>query len=483
MEMEFALHPDDSARLPRSKLFGLPRPAWSRPRLVRLAWHDTPDRDLRADGLALEERRGAWRLERLTPGDGAWLPAQSAPVIAEARLLPDLAYPLPESLAPIAVFEGRLGTAIVNTTAGPVTLRLLRGTVGEIPVSRLTLDGPDAAVRHLALTLAEAISLTVPRASLAAEAIAIMEGKPPRARCLGAPRPTEEPSVTAAFAHVLGHLTDVIVYYAPLAAEGGPDTEPVHQMRVAVRRARSAIAVFRHGLACPDFAAADRNLKALGAVLGPTRDWDVFVTETLPKVAAALPDDAGLRRLTKAAQDQRETCHAALRTWLAAPAFRQLGIALAWLSTSQSWHDTLGPDERTACAMPPADFAAIVLQRRWKKVLSAGKDIAALDVPALHDLRLRAKRARYAMEIFQSAAHAKPAQRLIRRLSKLQEQLGILNDGAVADDLLMQLGGARSRHGYAVGLVLGFLAASSADMRPRVRRAWEKFHRTPRFWG
>lgn len=257
----------------------------------------------------------------------------------------------------------------------------------------------------------------------------------------------------------------------------------MHQMRVAVRRARSAIAVFKHGLACADVIAADRDLKALGTVLGPVRDWDVCVTETLPQVTAAFPDDARLRRLTVAAQRQREACHIGLRACLAAPSFRQLGIGLAWLCVSEAWHATLSPEEQTASAMPPADFAAHVLQHRWKKVSAAGKAIKTLDVPSLHALRLRAKRARYAMEIFRPSEHGKPAQRLIKRLSALQDHLGTLNDGAVAAGLLETLGGPHGKHGYAVGLVLGFLAASAGNERPLMLRAWEKFRSTPRFWG
>lgn len=482
MSMEFSLHPDDATRLPRTKR--LMRTVGGKPRYrtLSLTWHDSPERDLQTEGLALEERPGLWRLERLTPGNAAWLPAQLPPEIAQARLPTELGHPLPDTLVPVATFEGRLVVTPLETAAGPVTMGLLRGSVGTTPLCRLTLDGADAAVRELALTLAEEFRLTVPLTSLAAEAIAIAGNRPPQPRRLGAPGPFGDTTVAGAFAHAIGHFTDVVLHFAPLAIEGGPDTEPVHQMRVAVRRARSAIAVFRHGLACPDVAAADRDLKAMGAVLGPARDWDVFVTETLPRVAAVFPHDTKLHRLAKAAQRQREEAHTVLRQWLVSPACRQLGIGLAWLCGSQSWHATLGPEEKAASALGPAEFAAHVLQRRWKKVRAAGKSIETLDVPSLHALRLQAKRARYAMEIFVPAGETKPAQRLIRRLGLLQARLGTLNDGAAASGLLDMLGGSGGRHGYAVGLVVGFLAASAGAQRPRILRAWKTFRRTERFW-
>jgi CHAD domain-containing protein len=479
MLMEFALHPSDGERLPRSKLFAHGRPRY---RPTRLVWHDTADRVLQSQGLILEERRGQWVLTRLFPGTAAWLPAQTPPVIAQSALLPELAPLLPEGLAQRAMFEGKTAVYAVTTATGALTMTLLRGAIGEIPVCRLTLDGPDAAVRDLAASLAGAFQLTVPLASLAAEAIGIVDGQPPVPRRLGPPRPALDQSVAGAFAHTIGHLTDVLLHYAPAAATQGPDTEPVHQMRVAVRRARSAIAVFRHGLDCPDVSAANRDLKALGAVLGPTRDWDVFVTETLPRIEASFSGDKRLHRLIQAAQARRTACHTALYAYLASPAFRCLGVELAWLCASDLWVETLSPDARAASALPPADFAAHVLQRRWRKVMATGKAIADLDVPALHGLRLRAKQARSAMEIFRSADRTKATERLIRRLSRLQEQLGVLNDGAVAGSLLDELGGAGGRHGYAAGLVLGFLGAAAASQRPRILRAWDKFRRTPRFW-
>jgi CHAD domain-containing protein len=208
----------------------------------------------------------------------------------------------------------------------------------------------------------------------------------------------------------------------------------------------------------------------------------VFVTETLARIAAVFLDDARLRRLARAAQRERDRSHAALRAWLASPAFRQLGIRLAWLSGGSGWHDTLDPGSLAVSRMAPADFAAHVLQRRWKKVSAAGRSIEHLDVTSLHALRLRAKRARYAIEILMPDDNIGLARRMLRRLSGLQEHLGILNDGAVAATMLDRLGGPAGRHAYAAGLVLGFLAASAATDRPRILRAWKKFRHARRFW-
>jgi CHAD domain-containing protein len=127
-------------------------------------------------------------------------------------------------------------------------------------------------------------------------------------------------------------------------------------------------------------------------------------------------------------------------------------------------------------------FAASVLQKRWKRLASAGKGMADLDAAALHTVRLRAKRARYAAEMFSTLYDGKGPHRFIRRLSVLQQRLGVLNDGAVASALLEELGGASGRFGYATGVVTGFMAARGARLRPKSVAAFTKFRRQPPYW-
>jgi triphosphatase len=483
MQMLLDVHPDDARHLPRSKL--LTRKPGTRPRYrsVLKVWHDSPDRALQAEGLALEEDNGIWRLIRLIPGEEPWLPAQPAPVIGEALMAADVGHALPEDLQPIAAFDGRLTSSVLDTADGEVSVALLRGAVGDTPFAQLTLDGPDEAVRGLALALAGSLRIEVPQAGLAAMGLAAARGETPPPQHLGHPKPIENASVTDAFTRAIGHFTDVLLHFAPRAASGDADTEPVHQMRVAVRRARSAIRAFRQAVGCAAVTDADRALKDMSTILGPARDWDVLVTETLPRVSDALPDDPALRRLCDAAQQHREIHNAELRDALTTPGFRQLGVSLAWLCGSTAWHRTLPAEQQAVCAMVPADFAALVMQKRWKKVAAAGKTIEGLDLPSLHAVRLHAKRARYAIEVFLPHDAGRQAHRLLRRLTRLQDDLGTLNDGATAVRLLGDLGGATGVHAYAVGLVLGYVAASTATIRPRVFGAWEKFRRTPRFWA
>jgi triphosphatase len=248
--------------------------------------------------------------------------------------------------------------------------------------------------------------------------------------------------------------------------------EPVHQMRVAVRRTRSAFALFPVLPDNPAHAKAAEGLKRLGHVLGPARDWDVFMTETAPPVEAVLPEQPALRSLLRAGARRRHTARAVLIEYLQSHEFRKLCLELACLSASEQ------PAEPENAQLL-SEFAAAVLRRRWKKLLHAGRTLEDLDNQALHGLRLKAKRLRYAAEFFAPLFPGKPASRFIDRLAVLQERLGLFNDTTVAEELLRDLNG---KPGYAAGLVLGFTAARGARSRHKIATAWARFRRRDPFW-
>jgi CHAD domain-containing protein len=483
MELELRLDPDDASRLSRLPL--LASATRGRAQQQRIVWHDSPDAALTEQGLALGRERSAWRLEKLRPeATDAWPPGAPPPVLAQAAEFSDLGDDLPTPLAPVVAFAGRRRVFAMETAQGPVMLGLSRGTLrtvtDERPAGRVHLSGDEPAVLHLALALAVEVRVEVPSTTLAAEALAAVRGTAPAPRRLGAPALPEGIGVAEAFAFVLAHLTDVVLHFAPAVVEDASGPEPVHQMRVALRRLRSSITVFRRVLDCPELQAANTGLKALSARLGSTRDWDVFLGETAPAVRAGFPGEPKLARLIAAGERRRRECHAALRDFLRSAEFRQLGIALAWLAGSRSRHPALAEDTDQRVSLQ--DFAADVLHRRLRKLVGVD-DITGLDAAALHALRLKAKRLRYAAEIFAPLYPGKGPRRFINRLATVQDGLGQLNDRATAEKLLAELGGVGGRHAYAAGLVLGFAAAgTTTDVLPRVMRRWDKFQRAAAFW-
>jgi triphosphatase len=485
--LELVLAPEDAGRLLGPKRLATAKTGRVRSRAATITWHDTADGALAEDGHALAETRGIWRLERLLPGRDPWPPGAPAPVIEQVAALDQLAHPLPTGLTQIARFEGRSSTLTLLRDDTRVTLEVLAGTIGwarrRRPVCRVTLSGDDTAVLALALQLTDELALSVPLASLAAEARAVATATAPAPRREGPPHLPAGLSVAEAFRSVVGHLTDVILCHAPRAASGRDGPDPVHEMRVALRRLRSAIALFRPAIGCPTVDAASISLKALADRLAPAREWDVFATETVASVAEALPDDATLRRLHALAERRRRQAYATLRTWLGSAEFHRLGITLALLAGSEAWTTTLDPSQQETLALSLDDFARHALARRLRRLTAAGEPIQHLNPNALHDIRLRAKRMRYAAEIFAPLYPAKATRRFLKRLATLQDRLGRLNDGSAADTLLATLGTTTGPRAHAAGLIRGFLAARTTTTRTHIARAWDRFHRLEPFWS
>lgn len=500
IELELELAPDDAARLIRVPELARLRSGRARATQVRMVWHDTPAAALAEDGTVLCEHRlgreTTWRIERMRGApDAPWLPGAPSPLLDEAAERSSLGRALPAPLLPVAAFEGTLRVLALAEAAGTrqVTLLdgVLRAVAGERPVCRLMLSGLPAETEALALALAAHVRLCVPAASLASEAYAVSgRAVPPAAS--GAPILPTGVSVGDAFARIAGHLAAVLLCWASSAAPSGGE-EPVHQMRVAVRRLRSALSLFGRAVGCTELDAVHADLRALMRVLGPARDWDVFVNGTGRAVGRAFTDDRAVARLLAAAERRRLDAYAALDGFLHGAGFRTLGIRLACLVAGRPWEHppaTLDDDparreaadkQMAALASPLDDFAGHALARRLARVGEAGDDLSALPADALHRLRIQAKRLRYAAEFFAPLYPPRDTRRFIRRVASVQERLGRLNDGAVVRHLMEQLGGGD--RAYAVGVVRGFVAAGLRDERAKAERSWRKLRRASPFWS
>jgi CHAD domain-containing protein len=485
--LEFEIEEAEVPRLLRHAAVQQSRAGAIRTVACNLVWHDTADGALAAEGVAIGQAQGKsalWQLERLYPnGVLEWLPACVPPVLAEAVTPQLLGHDLPGPLAPAAAFRGRRRTVGLDFggLAGELGIITgdLRGVAQDQPACRLRLAGPTASVGPLAHALAETLAVRPVRASLAAEALALARGQDVAPRHLGAPSLAPGITTQEAFTCVAAHLADVILHWGRLVPQAA-SPEPVHQMRVGVRRMRSALAVFRR--AAEDDAGeclwVDRlaaALRDLASRLGVARDWDVFITETGAEVQAAFAADRRVDGLMAAAGRKRAAAYAGLQTYLASQDWTRLAITLALLPTELTLLDT------PAAGGAARDYAARALERRLKHVLRPGKDISHLPAPDLHDIRKRAKQLRYATEFFAPLFAEKAVRKYLPKLADLQEALGTINDLDVAAGLMRQLEGGADR-AFASGVVQGFGAARAARASARVERVWEKFYRATPFW-
>lgn len=453
---------------------------------IRIVWHDTPQADLLAQGLAAAEQRGRWRLEQIGLNGRDWPIGAPSPIIAESVDATGLEPPSPEALMPVAAFDGRTISFDLVRNGEPLTLRVLdgvlRGVTLEQPTARIQIAGSAHGVIGLALELADDLPISVPRAALASEAIAAVRAEGLQARRIGLPELQAEQTVPGAFARLSGHFADVMLYWGAEIASGSEALEPVHQMRVAMRRLRSAMSLFPAAEDAVALQELTRDLKALAAVLGPARDWDVFCSQTGQAVGDAFAPEEPVARLIARAERRRAEHYRTLRAYLHGPRYRKLMIRLAGFALAEAWEAAAGGEAETIRNQSLGEFAAMVIDRRHKRLLSAGEEIDHLEAEELHKIRLQAKRMRYAAELFGPLWGSKATRRFIRRLAALQECLGVLNDGAVATRLMAELAGNGADRALAVGIVRGFMAGRSMVQREEIAKSWSRFRRSSPFW-
>ncbi|CAN7658989.1 CHAD domain-containing protein [Trinickia sp. LjRoot230] len=207
----------------------------------------------------------------------------------------------------------------------------------------------------------------------------------------------------------------------------GAGAEPVHQMRVALRRAKTCAKVFPRWLDETWQTRVASGLAWLGEQLGEARDLDVFVSSTLPALAASDVDASAWAAVQASAQAQRHIAHERLHAALFDRRYAQL--TLGWLTWLANQRFSAGPAKHARRTL--ADYAAKRARRYWRR-LTAKPALTSLDTAARHHRRIEAKRLRYTVEFFERVVRPRAGRKLLRQLSRIQSALGAGSDAATA---------------------------------------------------
>lgn len=214
----------------------------------------------------------------------------------------------------------------------------------------------------------------------------------------------------------------------------GEDVEGIHQMRVALRRLRSAFTVFRPVIGKTCCAQILEDLHWVTDALGTARDLDVFVTQTLPLIMEQLPGHFGLKQLRTKGLDAQKVAYQVARKALQSQRYHHLILALAaWLESpfEAQQHSVL-------------DIAEITLTKRNRQLRQHGRRLMHMHPEERHATRIAAKKLRYAAEFFSGLYPAPSSNRaFLRSLTRLQDILGLLNDISVTEGLVLKLIGPR----------------------------------------
>lgn len=264
--------------------------------------------------------------------------------------------------------------------------------------------------------------------------------------------PRESPYETlggAAYHALQKHYEKSIKHEADVLADEDP--ENLHQMRVGMRRLRTAIQVFGFAVDLPK-ATSERRIRTFAQTLGAVRDLDVMQIEFTSEIDLPKAEQDTLKRIIKKLQHQRshhfsqlkKTLHSdrydafkqGFEDWLALPEYEPI----AQLSIEQVLPDLLLPLVGQILLHPAwligaqtigkeTKFDAITPQFVQQQLTEFGDQ--------LHDLRKQMKRVRYQTELFVEF-YGENYKAQVDEFKQIQEVLGHIQDSVVLQHYLNQ---------------------------------------------
>lgn len=258
----------------------------------------------------------------------------------------------------------------------------------------------------------------------------------------------------------------------------------LHQMRVGLRRFRAALSIFRGMLDPEGLNTARGETRWLAGELSEARDIDVFLQRAVtPDEIEESPGRAAFFRALRIAQAEAyERALAAVRS----DRFRTLLLTLGeWVEVG-GWQRLANDQQRTLREGPVSALAAHVMDKLDQRLRRRSRKFRSIDVEGRHDLRKLAKKLRYAAAFFGEAfpKHPKRRARFIMALRALQDQLGELNDMAVARSVAMRAVGRRSGElAFAAGLEVGRLTNDEDLVLDAANDAFRAYRKVKPFWS
>jgi inorganic triphosphatase YgiF len=411
----------------------------------RSVYFDTGEWELSKRGLSLRIRQsGNERIQTVKSGDGSaaasftrqeWQRpvADNMPVLDDPEIQPVLAG-TDDTLAPVFDIHVKRNRWSVTEGETKIEVALDLGKVvaadREAPLCEMELEkktGPPTAL----FALARKINLITPAH------IGVLSKAERGYRLLGPASGAIKASITPLTAEM-----NAATAFAQIAAaclkqfrlnemtlSWSRNADALHQARVSLRRLRSLFSICKSMFDDSRFDHLREELRWLASELGNARDIDVLIKR------------ASDGDLSSRLHQARSAAYGAVEAALSSTRARSLMIDLAeWISIRDWRSDQAGA---SLLLQPSRDFASTVLDRLWRKVARGGSNLIDLDDETRHELRITAKKLRYAAEFFgslyDSKAQTRRHKRFIAAMEGLQDQLGSLNDLATAPDMLSEL--------------------------------------------
>jgi triphosphatase len=458
-------------------------------------YYDTPDLALRVAGFNLRVRRNDGALVQTLKSDAEaaevatkrgeweWEMLGETPDVSLLSTTPAASFSKAELQPAFEVKVTRVVRQLALRDGADVELALDDGLITsgtkQAPILEMELElksGSPASLYRLALELHAALPLRILTESKAARGYQLRSGNVPMP-VKGRKRDLDSNSIGhAVFQYVVGYALSGLARNQPAAYAGS--MEGTHQMRIAIRKLRTALVLFEPLLEPHASGQFDVALRRLGHVLGEARDWDVFCRETLPTVEDDLAQAGWGGLIGEAAEKRQTAAYEVLRAELAASAITGLALGLAAWAADET---ALGGK---ALSRPLTETAPALLDLLASEVFNRGQHLKSLPPEGLHRLRKMLKKLRYGAEYVSSLYDEKPMKRYLKPVKHLQKLLGEINDAAMATSLAERLcEGEALDMVPSLGNIAAWAEARRAAATAKLPRAWRALNDAEPFWS
>ncbi|MFZ6655016.1 CHAD domain-containing protein [Undibacterium sp. TJN19] len=252
---------------------------------------------------------------------------------------------------------------------------------------------------------------------------------------------------------------------------GKYDVESLHQLRVGLRRLRSAFRIFKDQLPIPP--SLEEDLSWISSQLNPARDWDVLLGTTLVTVMD-LPHTPALSRLMQEAGHQAERHHRQARASVLSDRFTLFKLDLGLWLHLRAWRDGDSAGNKQAYRRKSAKFASHRLADMQQQLQNAGQGLRKAKPRAMHKIRIEAKKLRYAMEFFKPVLQARQNKAGLKNIIEIQDQLGSYNDLVIAQTLLAEMQGEDPDLKVDMVQVCQLLEDMADKKKTQIRKHWKQ---------
>ena len=381
------------------------------------------------------------------------------------------------------VFVTRINRSVIPLrlpSGDELEIAIDEGTVdaesGSVPIAAVELElkqGRPETLYGTALELLETVPLRIDRLSKADLGYELLVAEHHEAVKAQPVHLSKRDSVEDAFCNIARNCLDQF-HANERGVVSGHDPSSVHQMRVGLRRLRSALDLFAKVI--PAYPGLDEELRWIASELGAARDWEVLARSTLEHAATNANADE-IQPVQQACEQNAVNNRQRAAAAIESVRYTRLALQLALWLHRKGWRDGMTDERCEALGSSARQFAADVLRRRHRKLIKRGKGLADLDDHLRHRARIAAKKVRYATEFFASLCARRAVRNYVGALTALQDDLGWRNDAVVADQLLKTLPRTSPEAASGAAFARGYLASRVVADRQTLKKLWKHFRR------